>query len=72
MKNTPVYQTNRKQELVTPTGAAIITTIAKKFGKNPPMKINKIGYGAGKTKSIYPNLLRILLCEIEDIKKEKK
>jgi uncharacterized protein (TIGR00299 family) protein len=72
LKKTPIYQTNRKQELVTPTGAAIITTIAKKFGENPSMKINKIGYGAGKTKSIYPNLLRILLGEIENIKKEKK
>jgi uncharacterized protein (TIGR00299 family) protein len=72
LKNTPVYQTNRRQELVTPTGAAIITTIAKKFGENTSMKINKIGYGAGKTKSIYPNLLRILLGEIENIKKKKK
>lgn len=69
LKNIPVYQTNRKQELVTPTGAAIITTIAKEFGELPPMKINKIGYGAGKIKSIYPNLLRIFLGETIKIKK---
>ncbi len=72
LKNIPVYQTNRKQELVTPTGAAIITTIAKEFGELPSMKIKKIGYGAGKTKSIYPNLLRVFLGETVKIKKEKK
>lgn len=71
LKNIPVYQTNRKQELVTPTGAAIITTITKQFGESPSMKINKIGYGAGKTKSIYPNMLRILIGKKENIKKEK-
>ncbi len=65
LKNIPVYQTNRKQELVTPTGAAIISTISNKFGKMPLMKIDKIGYGSGKTKSKkYPNMLRIFQGEI--------
>ncbi len=63
LKNIPVYQTNRKQELVTPTGAAIITTITKEFCELPYMKIKNIGYGAGKTKSKYPSLLRVYLGE---------
>lgn len=63
LKNVPVYQTERVQELVTPTGAAIITTFTDYFGAMPPMKIKKIGYGAGKTKSEYPNLLRVFLGE---------
>ena len=65
LKGVPVYQTQRKQEMVTPTGAAIITTLASSFGEIPKMKIKKIGYGAGKTKSKYPNVLRVLLGEFE-------
>ncbi len=65
LKDVPVYSTDRKQELVTPTGAAIITTFAKQFGDMPHMKIDKIGYGAGKTKSVYPNLLRVFLGSLE-------
>ena len=65
LKNVPVYQTDRMQELVTPTGAAIITTFTDYFGEMPHMKINKVGYGAGKTKSDYPNLLRVFLGELE-------
>jgi len=71
LKGIPVYSDERKQELVTPTGAAIITTIADKFGNMPLMKINKIGYGSGKIKSNYPNLLRIFIGEILTNKKKK-
>ena len=65
LRNIPVYQTERKQELVTPTGAAVITSFAEEFGVMPSMRINKIGYGAGKTKSEdYPSLLRVFLGEL--------
>ena len=60
LKDVPVYQTDRKQELVTPTGAAIISSFANDFIDIPPMKIKRIGHGAGKTKSKYPNLLRVI------------
>jgi len=50
LKNVPVYQTDANHEMVTPTGAAVITTITEKYGKMPSMKIKKIGYGAGKIK----------------------
>jgi uncharacterized protein (TIGR00299 family) protein len=63
LKNIPIYQTDRNQELVTPTGAAIITTITKHFDNIPMMKIIKIGYGSGKVKSRFPNLLRIIVGE---------
>jgi len=65
IKNIPVYQTDRMQELVTPTGAAIITTVADNFGDMPLMEIDRVGYGTGKTKSEYPNLLRIFLGELK-------
>jgi uncharacterized protein (TIGR00299 family) protein len=69
VKDIPVYSDERKQELVTPTGAAIITTVADQFGNMPLMKINKIGYGSGKIKSDYPNMLRVFLGELYNKKK---
>jgi hypothetical protein len=65
LKGVPVYWVDRKQELVTPTGAAIITTLADYFGEVPLMKIKRIGYGSGKIQSEYPNLLRVFLGELE-------
>lgn len=64
LKGVPVYSTNIKHELVTPTGAAIITTLATHFGEMPLMKINKVGYGAGKTELEHPNLLRVFIGEL--------
>jgi uncharacterized protein (TIGR00299 family) protein len=62
LKNVPVYGTGIENELVTPTGAAIIATLAQAFEPIPDMIINKIGYGAGRRDpEARPNLLRILL-----------
>lgn len=65
LKDIPVYSTNIRHEMVTPTGAAIITTLTKHFGDMPLMKINHIGYGAGKTKTEHPNLLRVFLGDLQ-------
>lgn len=64
LKGVPVYSVDRTQELVTPTGAAIMTTLADHFGEIPLMKIDRIGYGSGKIQSQYPNLLRVFLGEL--------
>ena len=64
LKGIPVYGTQIDDELVTPTGAAIIATLAQSFEPMPHMTINKIGYGAGsRDLDPQPNLLRILLAE---------
>jgi uncharacterized protein (TIGR00299 family) protein len=65
LKNIPVYQTDVNHEMVTPTGAAFITSIANQFGDMPSIKIIKVGYGAGKIESKTPALLRILLGKLE-------
>lgn len=62
--NVPTYSQGIKAELVTPTGAAIITTIAKDFGQMPPMKVERIGYGAGTRDLPIPNLLRVLIGDL--------
>ncbi|MDW7651933.1 MAG: LarC family nickel insertion protein, partial [Bacillota bacterium] len=49
-------------ELLTPTGAAILTTIAE-FGQRPAMTVLQTGYGAGKKDLTIPNLLRVTIGE---------
>ncbi len=47
LKDAPVYSSGLRVELVTPTGAAIVRTLARQFASFPAMKIEKSGYGAG-------------------------
>ncbi|MGH9352345.1 MAG: nickel pincer cofactor biosynthesis protein LarC [Terriglobia bacterium] len=64
LKGLPVYSTGFDGELVTPTGAAIVSTLAKGFGPMPAMKVTAIGYGAG-TRDFpgHPNLARLFVGE---------
>ena len=63
-KDVPTEQTEIRAELVTPTGAALITTLAKSFGPAPAFRQERVGYGAGRRdlKEI-PNLLRVRIGE---------
>ncbi len=65
LKDIPVKSSDATTEIVTPTGAAIVTTLAAFFGVMPGMRVKQSGYGAGKrdTGSSLPNLLRIVLGE---------
>ncbi|NOY09717.1 MAG: nickel pincer cofactor biosynthesis protein LarC [Spirochaetes bacterium] len=59
LKGVPVYSTGIQGELVTPTGAAIVKTLAAQFINLPSMKIEKAGYGTGKKSYDIPNALRV-------------
>lgn len=59
LKDTPLYSTGIRSELVTPTGAAIIKTLAEDFIDLPEVKIESIGYGAGKKDLEVTNMLRV-------------
>ena len=62
LQGVPVYGTTIPHELVTPTGAAIISAQTRKFGAMPNMVIKKIGYGAGQRElEDRPNLLRVII-----------
>jgi uncharacterized protein (TIGR00299 family) protein len=63
LKNIPTYSEGIESEMITPTGAAIISTLSKSFGKRPLMKIERIGYGAGEKEFTIPNLLRVSIGE---------
>jgi uncharacterized protein (TIGR00299 family) protein len=64
LKGIPVYSSGVESELVTPTGAALVSTLAVSFGPVPPMIIERIGYGAGtKDFPTHPNIARLMLGE---------
>jgi uncharacterized protein (TIGR00299 family) protein len=61
IKGVPVYGMEMDMELVTPTGAALLTSLANRFGSFPAMEISAIGYGAGMRDLPIPNVLRVLI-----------
>src|ERR1700722_12068690 len=64
LKDAPVYSTGLQAELVTPTGAAIVKILAKRFAAFPEMKIEKSGYGAGTREFAgHPNVVRLTVGE---------
>jgi uncharacterized protein (TIGR00299 family) protein len=66
LKGFPVVDTGVKRELVTPTGAAILTTLATAAGAMPPMTVTSVGYGAGTMELETPNVLRVFVGEATD------
>ena len=68
LKGTPVYTSGIQKELVTPTGAAIATTLSTSYTKIPEMTLTAIGYGAGSMD--FPekaNVMRLLIGERESV-----
>jgi hypothetical protein len=64
LKNAPIYAGEIQKELVTPTGAAIVSVLASRFANLPAMKPERTGYGAGSRdfKGV-PNVLRLTIGE---------
>ncbi|HET6972586.1 MAG TPA: nickel pincer cofactor biosynthesis protein LarC, partial [Pyrinomonadaceae bacterium] len=66
LKGVPFYATDIKGELLTPTGAAIITTVCSSYGPIPPLTTDITGYGAGTREyQDFPNVLRVMIGETE-------
>jgi uncharacterized protein (TIGR00299 family) protein len=64
IRNAPVYSSGIQSELLTPTGALILTEFASAYGPIPPMTIDKVGYGAGDRElKETPNVVRVLVGE---------
>jgi len=63
IKGKPAYSTGVQGELLTPTGAAILTTLSADFGPMPAMTVTQVGYGAGTSDPEIPNLLRMIVGE---------
>lgn len=64
LKGVPIAACEETGELITPTGAAILTTLSESYGPLPPIRIEKIGCGAGsRDGQTRPNLLRLFIGE---------
>jgi len=64
VRGVPTYSSGIERELLTPTGAAILTTIVRRFGPLPPMRLEAIGYGSGMADlPSQANVLRMIVAE---------
>lgn len=73
LRGIPVYSAWAKEELVTPTGAAIVSTLAKKFIPFPEISYERIGCGAGaRDFPAFPNILRAFYGNSKEFRAEKK
>ena len=70
-REVPIYSNSIQKELVTPTGAAIATTLAAGFGEPPAMRLAKIGLGAGSIDLEIPNILRLWIGEQVNVEEEQ-
>lgn len=61
LKGFAVYSSGERTELVTPTGAALLSSLAKPAAALPPMTLSGCGCGAGTKRLAIPNVLRILM-----------
>ena len=62
LRGAPTHSSGIQRELVTPTGAAIATTLSTTFGAIPAMRLRAVGYGAGSADLVEkPNVLRLFI-----------
>lgn len=67
LKGVPFYSTEIEGELITPTGAAIISTLCDSYGSIPELTLEATGYGAGTRKyEKFPNVLRVMIGEARE------
>lgn len=67
LKGASFYSTEIRGELLTPTGAAIITSLTQDYGPQPNMKVESIAYGAGLWDLEIPNVLRLFIGQTSEI-----
>ena len=65
LRGAPTYDVDVDGELVTPTGAAILTTVAK-FSPRPPMTVRAVGYGSGRSDFPFANVLRVIIGDVPE------
>ncbi len=66
-KQIAIFGTDVEMELVTPTGAAIVATLSQRCGPMPVLRVERVGYGAGKREYNRPNLLRLIVGDAGEL-----
>lgn len=65
LRGVPTQETAEPGELLTPTGAALLTTWTTRFGPPPGLRTTAIGYGAGTRPGVTrPNVLRLIVGDL--------
>ncbi len=73
LRDVPIVGVDVEKELVTPTGAALVTTLSSKFGGLPSMSVSSIGYGAGgRDLAERPNIVRALIGTSSSVEKRSE
>jgi uncharacterized protein (TIGR00299 family) protein len=74
LRDVPVYGVYIDQELVTPTGAALVKSLSRDFGNFPAMKIRQTGYGAGSHKlpGGVPNIFRLVIGYVRQVAEKQE
>ncbi len=73
LRGAPTYSSGIAKELVTPTGAAIATSLTTRFGEMPALHLEAIGYGAGSADlAERPNVLRLLIGDAVGMEKGER
>jgi uncharacterized protein (TIGR00299 family) protein len=73
LRDVPVYNLGIEAELTTPTGAAVLKSLAAGFGRMPSMQVEAVGYGAGtRDFKELPNLLRVFIGDVLQEKYENE
>jgi uncharacterized protein (TIGR00299 family) protein len=68
LRGVPTYSAHVEKELVTPTGAALVRALGAEFGRQPAMRVERIGYGAGtRDPKGFPNVLRLSVGESDEV-----
>lgn len=70
LRGAPTFAGEVEGEFTTPTGAAILRACVDAFGPQPPLRVERVGHGAGSREAPHPNLLRAFLGELEDPARE--
>jgi pyridinium-3,5-bisthiocarboxylic acid mononucleotide nickel chelatase len=65
LRGAPMYSRGVPVELVTPTGAAILSSLVEGYGDMPLMRVDSVGYGAGEQRLDFPNVTRVIVGEEE-------
>lgn len=65
LKEIPTAPSPVQSELVTPTGVAIVTALAREIGMMPEMTVRTAGYGAGDKNFPHPNVMRLIIGDLD-------
>ncbi len=70
LKGVPICSKVEKNEMTTPTGAAILKAFVDEYTDDKAFTISEIGYGLGSRNLVIPNLLRVMIVEMDSAKKK--